>query len=62
MGMKRKVYYAPGSEQLEDVAVWLREKLERNSDFEDGLGNLLKAITKAYVNLLNQEPDAPLDS
>ncbi|MCL4237626.1 MAG: hypothetical protein KJ047_05215 [Anaerolineae bacterium] len=53
--VKHRVYYPPEPAEIEEAAALLRQKMDRDSDFEDGFGGLLKAIAKAYANHLNRE-------
>lgn len=52
---RHTVYYPPEAGEIEEAAALLRQKMDRDSDFEDGFGGLLKAIAKAYANHLNRE-------
>ena len=54
-GTKHTTYYPPEAEDIDKAAALLRQKMNRDSDFEDGFGGLLKAIAKAYANHLNRE-------
>lgn len=55
---RRCVYHPPEPQEIEAAAANLRAKLGRDSDFEDGFCNLLKAIAKAYANNLNREHES----
>ncbi len=59
---RRKVYYPPKTEDIEEAASLLRERLGRDSDFEDGFGSLLKAIAKAYAHNLSREAEEEFDN
>lgn len=52
---KHKVYNPPEPEEIEEAASLLRQKMDRDSDFEDGFSGLLKAIARAYANNLSRE-------
>lgn len=52
---KHKVYNPPEPEAIEEAAALLRQKMDRERDFEDGFSGLLKAIARAYANNLSRE-------
>ncbi len=52
---KRRVYAPPEPDDIEEAASMLAEKMDRDSEFEDGFSGLLKAIARAYAHHLNCE-------
>ena len=57
-GTKHITYNPPETADIEKAAALLRQKMNRDSDFEDGFGGLLKAIAKAYAHNLTRENGA----
>jgi hypothetical protein len=51
----RKIYHPPEPEAIEDAAERLSRSLNRGADFEEGFGNLLKVIARAYAKNLSRE-------
>ncbi len=56
----RKIYHPPEPEAIEKAAHQLCQALERDGDFEDGFGNLLKVIARAYAKNLTRETQGEL--
>jgi hypothetical protein len=56
----RKVYHPPEPEDIEKAAHQLCQALDRDSDFEDGFGNLLKVIARAYAKNLTRDSQGDL--
>jgi len=60
---RRRVYSPPEPEEIEEAAALLRQRMDRDNEFEDGFGNLLKSIAKAYAhNLTRSEQAGELDN
>ncbi len=55
---RHTVYYPPEAGDIEEAAALLRQKMDRDSEFEDGFGGLLKAIAKAYAHHLTRHHEA----
>ncbi len=51
----RKIYHPPEPEDIEEAASLLCQSLDRGEDFENGFGNLLKVIARAYARNLSRE-------
>ena len=56
----RKIYRPPEPEAIEDAAERLSHSLNRDADFEEGFGNLLKVIARAYAKNLSRETNGEL--
>jgi len=60
---RRRVYAPPEPEEIEEAAALLRQRMDRDRDFEDGFSKLLKSIAKAYAhNLTRSEQTGELDN
>ncbi len=56
----RKIYHPPEPEAIEDAAARLSHSLNRDADFEEGFGNLLKVIARAYAKNLSRDTQGEL--